>query len=534
MFSIDQNSHSLWDCLPKLQALSAKGIATSHFIEENDVAFTHLGADLAGNNLRLARERFHRSGGADWGAALFYSEFLGRLPVEIRHWEPYTGQKTNVLAKELGRSVDDLYDEFSPSDNWQLIGPSYVGDREHHRTIGDLTAGQTAPFLLELLAKARQNTLESFPQADSQRRTNEWFDQEQSRVEALLGRPDTRLVDLYRDWLGQYLRGSSVSLGKTSDFFSVNGGHLSPLDVFVRDYATASRLYNQAVEEAAVGLRPLRLSDGELPFFASYEHEGRQVRSSVFLEDQSIRISQRRFALKPGGALPLDELGSAGICCLAGKAALLVIQARTGQAGQGLALPYRGSMYMPAAYRLQQLLQQHGMIQREIRPIVRVRFHFLDRLRSCETIICLPPHLRGYFGKSEIPASELGEHHEQIASEAATRLEKFKDASYRRQWQQETMSELAAEIEAMERRRRELAKSDPKGSEVRKIWQDTKLRKIEMLDALLHQISSDYQARDLDYWDSRGALMPWSIALGGLDFYNAMVAQAEIYEEVPA
>ena len=94
MFSIDQNSHSLWDALPKVQALAAAGHAVTHFIEDIDVAFTSMGAEVDASPLRLVRERFHRSGGADWGAALFYSEFLGRQAVEVRQWEPYTGQKT--------------------------------------------------------------------------------------------------------------------------------------------------------------------------------------------------------------------------------------------------------------------------------------------------------------------------------------------------------------------------------------------------------------------------------------------------------
>jgi len=38
----------------------------------------------------------------------------------------------------------------------------------------------------------------------------------------------------------------------------------------------------------------------------------------------------------------------------------------------------------------------------------------------------------------------------------------------------------------------------------------------------------------LDYWDSRGPLLPVSIALGGMEFYDDLIARAEIYEEAPA
>ena len=45
------------------------------------------------------------------------------------------------------------------------------------------------------------------------------------------------------------------------------------------------------------------------------------------------------------------------------------------------------------------------------------------------------------------------------------------------------------------------------------------------------QIARDFQAAQLDYWDSRGALLPWCLALGGKTFYNNVVTQAEVYDE---
>ncbi len=73
MFSIDQNCHPLWDVVPKLHALTAKGFPVHHFIEDIDVAFTAVGGQLGDTQLRFAPERFHGSGGSDWGAAVFYS-----------------------------------------------------------------------------------------------------------------------------------------------------------------------------------------------------------------------------------------------------------------------------------------------------------------------------------------------------------------------------------------------------------------------------------------------------------------------------
>ena len=65
------------------------------------------------------------------------------------------------------------------------------------------------------------------------------------------------------------------------------------------------------------------------------------------------------------------------------------------------------------------------------------------------------------------------------------------------------------------------------------IWKESKALQVELLGRALRQIARDWQVRELDCWDSRGALLPWAIALGGKDFYNSLVAQAEIYQEGP-
>jgi hypothetical protein len=36
---------------------------------------------------------------------------------------------------------------------------------------------------------------------------------------------------------------------------------------------------------------------------------------------------------------------------------------------------------------------------------------------------------------------------------------------------------------------------------------------------------------DLDYFNSRGAILPWCVALGGANHYEKLIADAEIYEE---
>ena len=537
MFSIDQNSHSLWDAIPKLHALAHKGAAVTHFIEDVDAAFTAMGSGLDGGPLSLARERFHRSGGADWGAALFYTEFLGRQPTEIRNFEPLVGMKTNVLAGKLGRSVDELYDEFSPGDNWQLIGSSFVGDREHHRVVGDLTLAETAPFIRELLDKARQDTLGSFPASASRERANAWFDRETALVERLLGElSGGRLVDLYVRWMGEHLShcGQSVRLDLTSRLFAcdkLDSPGLRLVRPFVADYAAAAGMYNDAIAETNMPMRPLDTKAGEMPLFATMARDGHFARTGVFLRDGAVQIDGRAFAPGKDGVPAPADLADAGIQCLVGKAMLLVSQVRAGPSGEALALPYRGSAYMPAARALVRKLAAAGMTAGPLRPIVRVRLHLLDRMRELDTPIRLPAWLAEAIGGEEVPARRLGQAWQDLAGQARRRLDSFRDDDARRRWQTEEMPDLHAEIAARNGRRRDLAAKDPKNPELRAIWKAVSELQIRILDRTVRRIDADSQLADLDFYDTRGAALPWCVALGGESFYNEVIDQAEVYDE---
>ncbi|MHC4294296.1 MAG: hypothetical protein ACYSTL_01780 [Planctomycetota bacterium] len=536
MFSIDQNCHSLWDVIPKLQSLSRRGERIHHFIEDIDTAFTSIGSGVGDPSLRIARERFYRSGGADWGAAMFYSEFLGRLPVDIRRWEAHTGMSTSALAHRLGRSVDELYDEFSPSDNWQLIGASYLGDRRYHRVVGDLSVAETADTLRQMLTRARENCLMSFPQADSQEQLREWFTREEKLVERLLRQcAEGKLVDLYRRWLGEYLDADRVTLDVTSSLFAIGADSAQArlMKAFCSNYDHLAGLYNEAIAETSLDLRPLDTPSGELPFFATLEHDRHMVRTSVHLQGGQIRIADRRFDLLSGGRMPADALISGGIRCLAGKAILLVIQGRIKPDGDVLAVPYRGSLYMPAAHRLAEKLTAAGVLQNdELHPVLRVRFGLLDRLKDIQTVIRLPDHLRAYFSRSEIPACELGANYASLAREATGRLEAFKDENARRRWCTETFPDITRTIEQLDTRRRELAKQDAKSQEIRDLSRQQKQLQVKLLDELLRRITGDTQLAEIEYWDSRGAIMPWCIALGGEELYNDVIANARTYIEM--
>ena len=535
MFSIDQNCHSLWDVIPKLHAIRASGHHVRHFIEDVDIAFTSLGAIPGRDGLRLARERFHHSGGADWGAAMFYSEFLGRLPVEVRRWEQFTGLASDVLARRLNRTVDSLYEEFSPSDNWQLVGSSYVGDSQHHRTIADLTVAETAPFLLELLDKARANMHSAFPQQAARQRLREWFATERRSLEEMIARASGgRLVDVYHAWLRQYV-GESVGIDFLSSMLAARDGSAGSqlLAMFCSRYEQTAELYNQALAETASDLAPLDTRTGALPFFVTLGRDGRRLRCDVSLEGRRLRIADREFLLADDGRCSSDDLKAAGVDCLGGKALLLVIQVRMGEQGKPLALPYRGSLYMPTARSLEAKLIASGLLGGKLEPIVRVRLRLLDRLKEIDTVISLPEHLRGYFGADEIPAMRLGQEYQAIASAAADRLESLRSPPGRQAWQEANFPATVRQIAELDARRRQLAASAPKSPELRDLWKRVKARATELLDLTLRQIARDWQARDIDYWDSRGAILPWCIALGGLEFYNQVVARAEVYSEPP-
>ncbi len=536
MFSIDQNCHSLWDVLPKLQAIGMQGCRVTHFVEDIDVAFTSVGSDiqpLLQEQFAVARERFYAGGGQDWGAALFYSEFLGRLPLDVKRLEPYLGMKLSTLARQIGRTLDDIYDEFSPGDNWQLIGPSYVGDRLHHRLIGDLTAAQVEPFLREIFSLAERDLKAKFPQADSQKRLAEWFARERKLMERLFARhAGGRLVNIYRSWLEEYAT-DWISVDMTSSLLATGADPMRTalLELFTTHYHTASELYNRAILEADVGLRPLNTDENELPFFAVVEHAGHLTRTPVFLRDGHIAVGETIFRLTDTGCLPTAELADAGIKCLAGKAALLVLQACIGPGGNPLAMPHNGSLYMPAAEKLAGKLAARRLLPGKLHPVVRVRFNLLDAMKLADTAIRLPDYLAAAFGADELPAKKFADSYRDLVADAGKRLENFCNADFRIDWQRKSHPDIASELDELDAARRRLAKTAPKSQQIRQMSHRVRHLQAKMLESLLRQVVSDWHISNAGYWDSRGPIWPVSVALGGEGFYNQLLAAAEITHE---
>jgi len=531
--SIDQNSNTLWDTVPKLAALCHHGLRGLHCLEDIDMAFTRRGAHPGDPTLELVRERYYRGGVSDWGATLFYSDFLGRLPLDVADLEPYTGWSTAALSRRLGCSVDDLYDRYSPSDNWQLVGASYADDSRFHRVIGDLAVADLAPHIRQLLGHVGEDLHACFPETSAQGRIDAWLSEERRLVEGLIEElADAPLTELYRRWVAARVP-RDTELKLTSELFSLEHGRtpmLALLERFVLDYDEMARLYNESVEEAGVGVHPLHVSHGDLPFFVVAKRDGQLVRTAAALVDGQVVAGDWRWTVTENG-LPLAEMQRDGVCCLAGKALLLVLQVRLVGDGSPLALPHLGSLYMPAAYALERKLRAAGVLTEAVHPVQRVRLRFFESWQDCSTQVRVPAYLEGVFSANELPATVLADEIQAAATCAEALLAALREPAGREAWQKENCAALLAEREALETRRRAMVQGPHDKSEVRALYGQVKELDRQLLEALTDAAVQAMRIRDLLYYDSRGALLPWSIALGGESFYEGLLARSAILAE---
>ena len=531
--SIDQNSNTLWDTVPKLGALARHGWTGTHCLEDIDMAFTRRGIRPGDPTLELLPERYYRGGVSDWGATLFYSDFLGRQPLDVTALEPFTGWTTAALTRRLGCSVDDLYDRHSPSDNWQLVGASYADDPRFHRVIGDLSVADLAPHVRQLLGHMESDLRERFPEQAARERVREWVSRERALVESLLGElAGAPLTELYRRWVSARVPGN-VRLQLTSEVFSLANGRtpmLELLERFVADYESMASLYNEAVAEAGVGVHPLAVAKGELPFFVVARRDGRMVRTAATLRDGQVTAGDWQWPLADG-RLPLAKMVGDGVICLAGKALLLVLQVRLGDAGRCLAMPHLGSLYMPAAYALERRLRSARVVASAVRPVQRVRLRFYDAWRGCRTIVRVPEYLRGVFAADELPADDLAEEIATAVSRADRLLADLRDEEGRAAWQRDHCPELWARRDESETRRRQMVQGPHDKGQVRALYEEVKELDRLLLSAVTAAAVLALRVRDLPYYDSRGALLPWSVALGGEAFYERLLDGASIVPE---
>lgn len=537
--SIDQNSNPLWDALPKIQAAAGGGRSLDHYIEDIDSAFTRRGAKPGDDILELGRERLHRDGSKDWGAALFYPGFLGRESLDIRNVEPLVGCSLKSLAKQLDCSVEDLYDEFAVSDNFQLIGSSYAGDKDHHRVLGDLGVQETGRYIEGLMDIAEENIKAAFPEAKPRERINAWFGRERRLLTTLfeqLRDNNARLPELYREWLASHCSSRDIRIRLTSRLFTVtNTGGIPGFSVFrsfLNNYQAMADCYNAAIKETGSPIKTLQTDRGELPFFAIRNDHGRVVRTSLFLAEDALYCADANWALHRGNIEEtLLNMRADGVF-LSGKALLLVLLVRIGTAGRRLLLPYRGSEYMPTAYQFERNLKQEGLLTEPICPVTRVRFHFLNRLKECgKTRMVLPQYLRSFFNASEITAADFADAWEDVRVNAINEIEKMQAEEGRNRVQEQIAPELCREIRELEDKRRNLINEQDDREKASELWRSIKQLRRQLTRALLEYAVNLLHVRNLDYWDSRGAVYPWSVAVGGEDFYNKVLAKAEFYDE---
>lgn len=531
--SIDQNCHSLWDAVPKLDALGRQGYAGFHCIEDVDVAFTlRGGAALPPDGpLSLARERFYRGGASDWGAALFYTDFLGRNPLDVRDMEPFTGWSTAALSRRLNCSVDELYAEFSVSDNLQLVGPSYTADSQYHRTIADVRIREVDEQVRTLLNHARDDCLRRFPEPAAQKRVRQWFAAEAERVETWLGECET-LPDLYHQWMRHHLPDTDVK--RASEVFGLSertGAPGTVLGEFLRNYERTADLYNQAIQETDSAQYPLNTDEGELPFAVVLERGGRWLRGNLNLNNGRLHAEEDAWDLGAGGGLPVSRMASSGVRAVVGKALVLVLDARLGADAGALALPRHGSQYMPTARRFEALLTSAMAPKPTVQPVWRVSAHFPRQLRGCRTLIRLPGYLHSAFGAAELPADELGARFCDVRNQALRRLEQARDEEGRQALLRRWAPEWVERRDAVNARRRELGRNPETRSQASELWDEVKELDARLLRVLAERVVETLHVCRIDFWDSRGALLPWAVALGGEKLYNQVVSRAEIAAE---
>ena len=93
------------------------------------------------------------------------------------------------------------------------------------------------------------------------------------------------------------------------------------------------------------------------------------------------------------------------------------------------------------------------------------------------------------------------------------------------------LASIALLFRDLQARKRTLAQENPKSPEVRELWKKIREIKNRLQKELLRKIVDDTQTSQIDFWDSRGALLPWCVALGGTSFYNNVVTNAVLTEE---
>ncbi len=541
--SIDQNSTPLWDTIPKLQALTRNDYAGLHCLEDVDVAFTRRGADeLDSQELEVLPERFYRGGVSDWGATLFYSDFLGRTPVDPRKLEELTGLTLKALGKRLDTDVDGIYDRFNNSDNHQLVGSSYLKNQNQHRTVGDLKIHDVLPHLHALLDHAETDITERFPSKSARDRTTAWFSEQREWLRKTIENLGTNvpLTNLYTQWICNLLPSKfnsqsskpSLQTTTTSALFTPTpeNANLAIFTTCIQNHAAFCDAYNTAIQTTGDQLTKLKPERGDLPFFAVWKQHNRMFRTECHLENGVFSTPVKDVNLDMARPLEsIQKLQANGIVALVGKALVLVLQVRNLKSGAPLALPENGSLYMPTANQLECELRKRGLLQHPLHPVLRIKLGFLDRLAASKETIMLPDWLARRVGINEIAAANFAKTWREWREDARKELALAKEKRSRNKLQEKLFPKLSKEIDELERKRRELAQNPETRAEASETWDRIKPFQKERTERFCQRMMDNLHLADLGYWSSRGATLPWAIAAGGAEWYkNEILPNSEI------
>jgi hypothetical protein len=451
-------------------------------------------------------------------------DFLGKVPLNLAKLSPYTGKKIATTAKALDYSLSELYDEFSVADNYQLTGSSYVhAHPEKHRLLGDLSTQQKKPFIQNLLDLAEEDILERFIDKDSQARTKQWFQKERQLLNQLWDHSN-ELSNFYQRWIQAHDPKAQLKL--TSHLFQekkmakLNFGLLKKI---IKNYDLFREIYNQSIEESGVELSPL--NHGTLPFFATYREKGKLVRSEIKLAGEKLTIADFSFSK----ALTFEELFEK-VDLLVGKALLLILTVRDFEIGHPLVLPELGSLYTPAAHILAKKMQQHHFIDHPPHPIIRLQFNFIDHLKNSSSTLSLPSHLHQTIGKT-LPAKELVEELTKAIREAKHTLEQLKNPEQRAQFFSLWTAKLSQEIDQLKKEKESCGRDPLQRAKCPAIWKEIKIKEQKKERICFRRIVDLVQTTEMTYWNSRGALKPWSIAAGGESFYKQLLQNSILREE---
>lgn len=535
--SIDQNSNPLWDVVPKLQALAQNGHHGIHCIEDVDVAFTRRGADADDHTMQIAPERFYRGGVTDWGATLFYSDFLGRTPADPRQLEQLVGLSLKSLGKRLDTDVDGIYERFGDSDNHQLVGPSYLQDRNRHRTIGDLTIAEITPHLNTMLNHAENDILTRFPSVNAKSRTAEWFAKQRAFIQHTseqLGQ-HAPLTALYNQWLRIFIPNKNVQTDLTSRLFEPRpeNANLAIFDTCIRNHHDFCDAYNAAIDATGEHLTKLKPERGDLPFFAVWNVDNRTFRTECRLDGNRLVTPIATTTIDQNPTRNLARLREHGLRALVGKALVLVLQVRMKPQGAPLALPENGSLYMPTAHRLECELRKRGLLKTELHPVLRVKLGFLDRLAHSGETLTLPEWMQRRTGHSEMTAKKFAEYWRDGQRQAREELEKASHEQGRNTLENILFPNLSKLIEELENKRRQMAQNPETRHRASELWEQIKPLETERMQQFCLRMMDNIHMTNLEYWNSRGATLPWAIAAGGQKWYETEVlAKSEIESNI--